>query len=404
MPQTFTVDPNLRHQPWMAWEATANIYGVGMEPPPPWWRTIRDEVVSRAAALGVSRVRLEIADESDLRLWGATGYNWARFDRLITEIVKPLAIAAPGLEVNVCNVAFGSGKVANHPHLDPVKFGEYVVAGVERALSHGLSVETYEVCLEPDKVNGLTIFNTPAKMAGGILAARRALDAAGHTGVGLVAPSCVNTQTAANWIVILRDQYPEAFAAVDVLTYHLYASNAVSTIQQIGKVQAATGKLTGQTEYLSADADRLYKDIVHGRVSVWQKYGLCSHAENPQTQYRSAGLFRLSLPPTGAPVLSESPQTPAMRQYFAFVRPGMTRCGVTGGAATAWRDAAGRVVVILQSVPTVFDIVGIPAGRYVVSYATASGNAVLGSFSVVGKLSVTKPAACSGPMTIVAKA
>jgi hypothetical protein len=401
VPEVLTVNRNQTFQTWVGWEATAAIYGEDLNAP--WFPAARNTVVNKLAMLGVSQVRLEVQDEIDN---GAGQYNWTVFDRKVNQIVKPLRdelLLRRGetLKVNVCNVSFGSGAVPNHPHLNSTTFGNFAAAAVDRAARiHGLSVGYFEICLEPDNVAGDTVFDTPLRMANAINAVRTALNARGYSYVKIIAPSCVNTATALSWMQTLNTTYNSAFSKVSLLSYHRYSSSAVSTVTSIGNFAVSTGKQTAMNEYLDGNVDHLYKDLIYGRVSLWQKYGMASWALNPNTRYANAGLFKINASNPNNVIVSDGLNTPALRQYFSNIRPGAVRVAATGApsamSATAWNGPNGKLVVVVPSINMQFQVAGLLAGNYEVSWVQNNTNVVVGIFPAVsGKVTVTPVAGVS---------
>jgi hypothetical protein len=391
--QTLTIDRSKVFQTFTAWEGNANIAGYGE----PWYAGVRDEVARRAAELGISQLRLEIrADVDD----GAGHYDWTAFDQRVEDVVRPMALAlleARGetLRINVCNVAFGSGADPAHPHRDPATFGRFARAAVERAATHhGLAVEYFEICLEPDNTGGNTIFKSPARIAESVLAVRSALDAAGFPDVKIIAPSCVNMTTARNWMRTLRDVYPDAFAAVDLFSYHRYSGTALNVVTEIGNITAAGGKQSGQTEYMGGTYTHLYEDLVSGRVSTWQKYGIGGSSDDPR--YVNSPLFRIDDADPSNVRVADGVHTPALRQFFAYIRPGAVRVGYTAApnamAATVWINPGDKIVVTLQRKGGPFDLVGLAPGSYEVSYVLNGVNVIGGVYTTsTGKLRVRAP-------------
>jgi hypothetical protein len=400
-PPVLTVNRNATFQTWTGWEATAHIYGDDTNAS--WFPAVRNQVVYRAALLGVSQLRLEVRDEID---HGNGTYDWTEFDRKINLVVKPLRdelLLRRGetLKVNVCNVSFGSGAVPNHPHLNPTVFGNYAAAAVDRAARiHGLSVSYFEICLEPDNVGGNTVFNTPLRMSNAINAARSALNARGYSYVKLIAPSCVNTQTALNWMQTLQSSYSSAFSKINLLSYHRYTSSTQSVITSIGELARTSGKQSGMTEYLSATCDHLYRDLTWGRASLWQRFGLASNSQNTNASYANAGLFKINAANTNNVVVSDGTSTPAVRQYFANIRPGAVRCTVTsspaGYNATAWNGPNSNFVLIVPTINGSFQVAGLLAGNYEISWVRNNLNAAGPIVTAVnGRITVNPPSGAS---------
>ncbi len=72
-------------------------------------------------------------------------------------------------------------------------------------------------------------------------------------------------------------------------------------------------------------------------------------------------------------------RTRFLRQYFRYIRAGALRVGATsdrpGMDPLAFVNTGGRPVVVVKADgPGSVDVVGLPAGRYLVSYATARGS------------------------------
>jgi len=393
--QVLTVNSSIRYQTWSGWEATPNIYGNDLNVA--WFPDVRDEVVYRSAEMGVSQVRMEAQDNWDN---GNGTYNFTEFDRVINQVVKPLRDEllfrrGETLKVNVCNVSFGSGAVANHPHRNPTTFANFAYAFVDRAARfHGLSVAYFEICLEPDNSGGNTIFNSPLAISNAVNAVRTKLNATGYSAVKLIAPSCVNATTARNWMQTLQSTYGTAYSKIAVLSYHRYSSASQSVVQSIGDIARTSNKQSAMNEYLTGTYSHLYTDIVYGRVSIWQKYGLGGGSTDPR--YINAPLFRIDDSNPNNVLVTDNVDTPRLRQYYSSIRPGAVRVAVTGSpnamSATAWTGPSSKFVVLVSSASIPFQVAGLPSGNYEVSWVVNNVRFVTGIFPAVnGRVNVTPP-------------
>jgi hypothetical protein len=405
---TVTVDRGVRLQVMQGYEVTGFMFGVtGPDAAKKsWFETARDDVLARAAPW-ISRVRFECTGK-----WidpDGTSYDWSSIDTRATELIVPWAaarLAATGirLRVSLCNVAFGSASLPAYPHKDAdgfARFADYALACVERVEGHGLTVDAWEICLEPDNTaGGGTRFNSAQRVAAAVKAVRAKLDGAGYGVLGekpvrIIAPSCVNALNAKNWALWIRDNDALAWAAIDEVAYHGYTSSSVPIPQEIASLAAAYGKTSSMLEYLSAPLSRIWTDVhVAGApgASVWQRYALANNLTLGGSN-AMGGSYRID-PTTG--VVSTNYPTPEAAQHFRAVTPGTQRigCSQAGGPCLAYEQPDLDTVVVV-SIPSGWTVRvqgtaadPLPDGVYDVSYATPPSGTTPGTTVSLAPLTV----------------
>ena len=207
-----SVDPNLRHQTMVGWEAVAQIgeaafAGASLVP------DYRNAVADLAVDAGINRVRLEVTsgaenpvdyftpfltgdqpssywrahryetinDNSDPNLTNLSGFQFAFLDHGIESAVLPLKarLEAQGekLYVNLLYVDFGSS--AFELRDNPAEYGEFMLVMFQHMESkYGFVPDAIEVILEPDHSSA----NWPKNTIGpALVAAGDRLKAAGYT-------------------------------------------------------------------------------------------------------------------------------------------------------------------------------------------------------------------------------
>jgi hypothetical protein len=406
--QTLTVDREQQYQTWdVGLEVTPNV----AQPAKPWWPAVRDEAVRRVVALGVNQVRLEANGKE---IAGAGGFDPEWLETQIERYLIPLetelqSVKGRRLRVNICNVAFSSALDAAYPWpnllnpADAARYGAYAVDCVEYTEGRGFTVDSWEICLEPDN-SKTTVFKGADKMAAAILAARAALDAAGLARVAIMAPSCVSTATAVAYVSSWATNNPAALDAVDILSYHRYSSASITEVTQMGQHAKTHGKRAAMTELMSYDPDKLYQDIVAGHNSGFQRFGIAG--KNTDPRYQPAPWFWITeAADQQTATIADHIHTARFRQYTAHIEPGAVRVGTSAApnpqSATAWVNPDGKLVVVLHNAGVASTLAGIEPGDYEVSAAQGSPvqNVTIGIYTVAGT-TLPVPAVTPGPVTV----
>lgn len=407
---TVAIDTTVRYQMMTGWEAVAQ---AGQESPgfQGWQQHLMDLA---ANDLGINRLRLEIKagvenpvdyytrwrtgaipesefkahrytvvnDNADPNAADPTGFQWSQLDSTMLAVVLPLRerLQARGesLYLNLNYVAFGSGAGV---HLAPAEYAELMLAAFQHFQSRwGFVPDAVEMILEPDNA---TPWRGPS--IGAALAAAGARLAAAGFHPAFIAPSTTSMANA----VPYADQIAAVAGASQYFTtisYHRYGGVSDANLGLIASRGVQGGLRTAMLEHIGSGAEDLYKDLTIANVSAWQQFTLAYPTTDNGAQY-----FVIR---EGQPVMGS--RTPALRQYFRYVRLGAHRVKATSdnGAVrpVGFTNVGGGPVMVLHvSSPQVAAIRGIRPGSYSVT-TSDPGHANLGTVTATTQgLQVTLP-------------
>ncbi len=155
-------------------------------------------------------------------------------------------------------------------------------------------------------------------------------------------------------------------------------------------------------EHIRADHRELAEDLTKANVSAWAQYTLVG----PHGGDRGGKLFLLRRSQRGPG--RSGRRTPALAQFFNYVRPGSTRVEATSDdpelVPVAFRRPDGRFVTVISSSGAArADLTGLPRGKYAITFAGADGQRRESSAASVqsdAALPVVLPAA--GALTVTA--
>lgn len=390
-----TLDPSTTYQTISGWEATAQAGQDEVSTFAAYDERLFDAVVDD---LGITRLRLEVRsnsenpadlwaqgrrsgcdryeavnDNADPRSINSAGFHFSELDHTVRTVVLPIKqrVEARGdpFHLNVNYVAFIGGCAGRaYAHRDAEEYAEFVVATYRHLRdTFGLVPDTWEVILEPDNSSGVW---SGTYVGRAIAAAGARLQAAGFT-PRFVAPSTTNMATALSYLDAVL-AVPGARQHLAEISYHRYSGVSEGTLRSIGQRAAQLGVGAAMLEHIGSGYEDLHADLTLGRNAAWQQFTLAFTGGDDGTKYYVV---------EGSDVRI-SDDARHLRQYFRYVRPGAVRIGASAddGAVNpvAFRNAGGGHAVVLKaSRGLTFAVLGLPAGTYGVSYATAGASAEL---------------------------
>lgn len=407
-----TVDPSRRFQTIVGWEATANLSELIGKISPQNAQGLLRTSVDKA---GITRLRLEVRsgvegpaggfnafvrgsngawrqrrylvsnDNADPRAINWAGFDFSEMDHDVEMAVLPMRklLAARGekLLVNLCYVAFVKSRPSLHE--DPEEYAEFALATMLHLRDkYGLTPDRWEVILEPDlagRWSGRRIGET-------ILATSRRFAEHGIR-VGFIAPSTTNMRNASYYFDDML-RIDGALSHLAELSYHRYSGVSAGALARLTERSTRYRVPIAMTElwFGRGGPDVLFEDLEAGAVAFDNRVvgGLVVDAVkgnmtlNKDVEYNGA-VFRAVRP--GAVRVGTTSSVDALKA-LAFKRP-------QGGIVTALRATAATNVVVR----------GVPAGNYVVSTVTETGETdrVAALRSTNGDLRV----AIGGPAVVV---
>lgn len=417
---TVSVDTAAKFQTMSGWEATAQS---GQESPgfSGWQMPLFDLAVSD---LGINRLRLAVKsgaenpvdnyalyragqvdwnsvryatvnDNNDPNLIDPAGFHFTELDQLVELVVLPIRqrLAARGerLYVNLNYVSFNGGGLV---HGSAAEYGEFLLAAFQHLRDrYNLVPDAVEVILEPD--NG-TIWTSGTLVGQRLKAAGDRLAAAGFN-PEFIGPSVTNM---ANTLLYLDAmvQVPGVLTYLKEVAYHRYGGVSDANLAAIKARASQYGLRTSMLEHIGSGVDDLYKDLTVAGVSSWQQYTLAFPTSDNGAQY-----YVIS---NGAPVMGS--RTPALRQYFRYVRLGATRVGASSDNTAlvqpvAFTNVGGAPVVVLHaSQAGTFAISGLRPGTYGITTSNAGTPALADATAAAnGSLAFVTPV--NGIITVYLK-
>jgi hypothetical protein len=374
------------------------------------WLAYREELLSRLVnELGVDRVRIEIRSGAENRIdyWTAfqrgtlsysqakqhryeivndnddpevadpAGFQFAELDYRVQNVVLPMKrlVEANGerLYVNLIYVDFAKYTrlkgTLSHAR-NPEEYAELVLAAFQHLQrTYALVPDALEVVLEPDNSDDWR----GGEIGRAMVAAARRLRRAGFT-PEFIAPSTARAYAASPYIDAMM-QVPGVAGLVTAFAYHRYDTQVTpQSLAAIRERARRYGVETAMLEHLAGGAPELHADLADVDVGAWQQYGI---AYRDLTDRDDKGGYLYLVDPERRRVRMSS-RTPALAQYFKFIRAGAVRLEATSNRgdrkAVAFRNRSGShvVVVRLDGAGGPVSVTGLPSGRYGIRYTTES--------------------------------
>jgi hypothetical protein len=365
---TISVDTTVRFQTMTGWEATSQLgqddasYAI-------WQQQVLDLA---ANDLGLNRVRLEIKssteavnDNNDPDVINPAGFDFSALDQSIAVVVAPMRqrLTANGQHLYV-NLAFVSFRNSGAFLGAPAEYAEFMLATFQHMQSSfGFVPDAIETIVEPD--NG-TIWT--GSMIGQAMVAAGARLAANGFHPDFIAPSTTSMANTVPYLTAIL-AVPGVSAYLKEVSYHRYGGVTDANLTAIHSLAAQHNLRTAMLEHIGSTVEDLYKDLTIAGVSAWQQYTLAypSPTDNGGQYYRIVN--------NAATVPS---RTPALRQYFRYVRAGAFRVGASSDNATlvrpvAFTNVGGAPVLVLHAAQAgTFAVRGLRPGPYSVTSSAAS--------------------------------
>lgn len=390
---TITLDTLVRFQTISGWEASAQN---GHDSPG--FAGWRESVLDSAAAIGLTRLRIEVnsGTENSIDYWSEwmagritrdewrakrytptndnadpltanpAGFHFAKLDSQIDGNVTPMRARVPGLKVTLTYVNFGGNQF--HPQ-SPQEYAELLLVTFQHIQSkYGWVPDAVEVVLEPDNGTGWTA----TQMGNAIVAAGSRLAAAGFT-PEFITPSTMNMSVAITWLNGIL-AVPGASTYVKELSYHRYAGVSDASLVAIASRAAQLNIRTAMLEHIGSGVDALYADLTLGNVSSWQQYTVAFPTADDGAQ-----LF-----PITNGIVTTGSRTHGLRPYFTTVRPGAIRVKATSDngvvRTTGFINSNGWPVAVLHtSAAGNYVVRGVRPGRY----TTVTSNPATPSLGII---------------------
>jgi hypothetical protein len=400
------------------WEATAQAGEIDF---PTNYAIYSSALLDQAVEMGLNRVRLElhgdtenptprpthvaINDNSDPNTYNAAGFNWGEFDTNVIKEVIPLRtrLAAQGesLYVNLCYVDFLNAGGSFYHSDNAAEYAELVLAAFNRMNSQwGFVPDSLEIILEPDAGTNAGRW-TATKVANCLIATQARLAAAGYH-PRFIVPAVTDCNVAAAWYNNIKAANSNVTQYIDELSYHRYGNCTPTSLAQNRDAAQADGNHISMLEWWdpSNSYTTLHQDIgPNGNAVSWQG-SVIAYPNQPD----SGGVYFLVNSSTNAVTMAS--RTKFYRQYFKWVRLGAVRKGTTTANANfdglAFRNTGGNYTVVVNCLTGgSFTVGGLPAGRYHITYTTASAynqNAADQTITAGQNISTNIPAA--GALTI----
>lgn len=408
---TIQVDTGVSYQTISGWEASES-WG---------WRlpdSTMDSLLSMAVNdLGINRLRLQFPgnmvegrdtvtmpeelrlgtnDNDDPHVLNPAGFRWAIPDGQVERFVLPMKrkVEARGEPFILTATYVGFRETSQYQQRDTAEYTEFMLAVLNHLKTRfGLVPDLWEIRLEPDHGrNPIT-----ARQQGLLLAAAGpAARAAGYDKLRFSVPSTVVPNRTVEYLEGIL-AVPGTGESIGEIGYHRYSGPSREMLTGIRDAARKLGVPTGMLEYKKGTERELYEDLTLANVSVWSRFSLAGPTGGPA---KGGQYFYVN--PADSSFRYRSTTWP-LRQYFKYVRPGFVRIAATANDdrihPTAFRRPDGGVVVVanLANSATI-RIVGVPAGRYQVTWASTDGPGDPGPPVVAGadgSLTVTIPRAAT---------
>jgi hypothetical protein len=382
-----TVDQARRFQTIVGWEATANLSELAGKTSRQAAQELLQTAVDKA---GITRLRLEVRSgvegpagsfeqyvrTGSYETWRERRYlvlndnddprsiNWAGFDftemdfeveRVVLPMQRLLAERGEKLFVNLCYVSFVKGR--SNVHENPEEYAEFAVATMLHLRDkYGLVPDSWEVILEPDLATRWS-----GRRIGQTIVATSRRFAENGIRVGFVAPSTTNMAAASRYFDDML-RVDGALPLLREISYHRYRGVNARALAMLTNRSVRYRVPMAMTElwFGRGGPDVLFEDLEAGSAAFQNRVvgGLVVDAAkgnltlNKDVRYNGA--------------------------VFRAVRPGSVRVGTTSSSdaikALAFRRPKGGLVTALRATAsTAVTIRGLPAGNYVVSMVTESG-------------------------------
>jgi hypothetical protein len=389
-----TVDTAITYQTISGWEAAAQAGQqieagtANVEYPSTTFPNYDDNLFTAMLDCGINRLRVEcrlddettdayvieeartaVNDNADPDSINLSGFGFENLDRQMAPVVLPyktlLANRGEELFINLCVVDFNTAgfKAQN----TPAEYAEFIFVMVDRMNdTHGVVPDAIEAVLEADNQSGDW---DATKLANNIVAAADRLANNGYPGIKFIAPSNTDGTTVTTWYTNMKSANASVASKMLELSYHAYVTPSNAQRQAIFSAADGDGLQTSMLEYIGADLDMLFNDLINGQVSAWEQFTL-AYPESGITD-TGAQYFEVN---TSTWAVTPYARTKWLRHVFKYVRRDAVRVDAasdTGGfTAVAFENSNGAcVVVVRNTVSGTITVEGLPDGTYGINYS-----------------------------------
>ena len=393
---TVVVNTAVRHQTMTGWQANeqAGHYEPG-------WQQWRNEVLDRATADGINRIRVDVRsgwesprdafsewlaglisnsewrcrryatdnDNTNPGVIDMSRFSFGELDTAMVRVVIPFRqrLQARGevLGLTMTYVAFtGQSCGGEYHHTDAAEYAEFAVAVMNHLRDRfGVVPDTWEVINEPDNTGGIW---SVARIEAALIALDSRLRQAGYQ-VAIIAPSHSSATQALTFAQTLLAS--SAASVIDQIGYHRYDGPSEATVRALGDAAKARGISTAMTEHIGSGIDNLITDLTLGQASSWEQFSLAFPGTDNGAHYYTI---------VGTAVETGS-LTKYLRHYFRHVRRGAVRVDATSTSSdivpVAFRNTNGRVTVVMKyNSAGTYTVGGLPPGRYGIGFESEAAS------------------------------
>lgn len=400
VPATVTVDPQVRHQTIIGWEATVDLgdADIPQDSIALYRRPLIDFLID---SVGITALRLEVRsgdenpndrtpamladigemsyfkrgryiavnDNDDPFVVDPNGFRWTWMDHLVRTTVLPFreAMDARG-ESFYLTLTFVDFELAEFEQLaDPEEYAEFIaVAFTQLRDSLGIVPDALEVLLEPD----VGQIWDPHTLRHAIPAAGNRLRLHGFEPAFVVGSTSSMWQSFKYFDWIVADSAARGY--VTDLAYHRYQDLNDAWLVAIGERTRSHGIRTGMLEKIDADYHALHDDLGIANVSRWQQYAMGW----PLPLDDDGSIYALVSRATPDDVeIIYGRRTAMLSRYFQAIRPGAVRIDATSDhervEPLAFDNPDGSVTAVLKtSGPAEISLRGLPPGPVAAQYMT----------------------------------
>ena len=329
----------------------------------------------------------KINDNDDPDVVNLDGYQFARFDYAVEQMLLPLksAVEANGetLYINLCYVDFkwteatlqGNISHANNEE----EYAEFISVFLNRLKNkYGISVDAIEIILEPENTESWR----GRQIGNAVVQTSNRLAAEGFF-PEIIAPSTTQMTNAVPYLSDLST-VAGAIEKVDTFAYHRYGAESASAARSIKDMAIQNGLKTAMLEKVGADIGVLFEDLSVANASAWTQYGMAAIAdESDESASFANGANYVVVNEDGSAgpeQIVNARKTTDLAQVFRFVRMGAQRVKSTtedeDKSLLSFVNPDGSVVLIVRSQNGggALSIEGLPAGEYLTEFV-AEGTA-----------------------------
>ncbi|MEO8198942.1 MAG: hypothetical protein ABI679_00340 [Gemmatimonadota bacterium] len=340
-------------------------------------------VESRDTVTMPNELREGTNDNADPHVLNPAGFRWELEDYLVETFVLPMKrrVEARGEPFILTATYVGSRTTSQYQQKDSAEYNEFMLAVLDHLKTkYGIVPDIWEIRLEPDHGRNQM---TPRQQGILLAGAGAAVRAAGYDKLTFSVPSTAVPHRTVQYLQGILSS-PGTAEYIGEIGFHQYSAPSSEMLTGIRDAAMKLGVPTGMMEYNKGTERELYQDLTPANVSVWSRFSLAGNVGGPDVggQY-----FYVDVPDSS---FRYRPSTWPLRQYFKYVRPGYVRVAAKADddrvQPTAFRRPDGGVIVVANLADSATTRVrGLPAGRYLVTWASTAGRGDPGPPVTVGR-------------------